>query len=240
MRAGTSLPAPIWTRRQYPLADWLYRSALITKLGSDYTSYVQQKDAQRVTFNTSLDYVAALAHISDGMPLVVHLVGWQGSGHDTLFPSLNVVNPQLGTREDLQRLFNEAKSRYNALISYHANTDEAYANFTATDPGGDPMANHPVPGTKDGQPNPDSKNAIMALDPSGNWFKWSLDGSARTDPLQGPSYHISKTKDATSGERWRRLSTMLLTVPLVSRACRSRGHGHRIMRYSRFAFTSVV
>ena len=26
----------IWTRRQYPLADWLYRSALITKLGSDY------------------------------------------------------------------------------------------------------------------------------------------------------------------------------------------------------------
>lgn len=37
----------------------------------------------------------------------------------------------------------------------------------------------------------------------------------RTDPLQGPSYHISKTKDAVSGQRWRRLEEMLKTIPLA-------------------------
>ena len=35
------------------------------------------------------------------MPQIVYLVGGQGTGHDTLYPSLDVVNAALGTRDDL-------------------------------------------------------------------------------------------------------------------------------------------
>ena len=60
----------------------------------------------------------------DNQTVVVHLVGWQGSGHDTLYPSLDKINPNVGTSSDLYRL-SDASGRYNTIISYHINTDEA-------------------------------------------------------------------------------------------------------------------
>eukprot|EP00947_MAST-08B_sp_MAST-8B-sp1_P003034 g3034.t1 len=208
----------IFTRRQYPLADWLYRAGLVFKIGNDYTSYKGQADVkQRISFNETLDYVAALAHLSDNMTSIIHLVGWQGSGHDTLYPSLNRLNPALGTAEDLQRLFDRAYAEYNTFISYHANTDEAYLNFTALNATAlDPAAGHPIPGTDDGRPNPDADPAILSTTPAGNPWVWGANAPQRTDPFQGPSYHVSKTKDAVSGQRWRRLAAMLDTVPLAA------------------------
>ena len=35
-----------------------------------------------------------------------------------------------------------------------------------------------------------------------------------TDPLQGPSYHLSKTKDAASGHRWKRFQNFLDAAPV--------------------------
>ena len=35
-----------------------------------------------------------------------------------------------------------------------------------------------------------------------------------SDPFQGPAYHISKAKDAASGERWRRFERFLEAVPV--------------------------
>ena len=37
----------------------------------------------------------------------------------------------------------------------------------------------------------------------------------RTDPLQGACYHISKTKDTTSGGRAQRFDEMYKTVPMT-------------------------
>jgi hypothetical protein len=90
---------------------------------------------------------------SDNQTIVVHLVGWQGSGHDTLYPSLDKVNPNVGTVGDLIRLA-EASRQYNTIISYHINTDEAYVNYTATSCSAFNDCNysvHPVPGTQVGK-----------------------------------------------------------------------------------------
>ena len=97
-------------------------------------------------------------------------------GHDTLYPSLNQVNARLGTPNDLRRLFEYAR-KADSLISYHINVDEAYWNFS--EPG------------HDGQHNPECDPAILCLTPNGSLWQW---GSAdtRSDPLLGPSFHISK------------------------------------------------
>ena len=33
--------AVVWTREQWPLADWIYRAGLVFKIDSDATSYAQ-------------------------------------------------------------------------------------------------------------------------------------------------------------------------------------------------------
>ena len=102
---------------------------------------------------------------------------------------------------------------------------QAYANLTATQCTALNACNysvHPVPGTEDGRPNPDFKRAIVALTPNGTEWPWQA--PVFSDPLQGPAYHISKTKDAASGERWRRYEDFLAAVPVEgtvhSDACR--------------------
>ena len=141
----------------------------------------------------------------DNSTHIMHLVGWQGTGHDTLYPSLDRLNPNVGTKTDLERLAIEAR-KYNTLISYHINTDEAYKNLTAAK--GCDLSVHPVPGTDDGKHNPDFQDRIMAHQPDGSDFVW-FGAAEHTDPLQGPSYHLSKTKDVASGQRWKRVQAFL-------------------------------
>ena len=71
---------------------------------------------------------------------------------------------------------------------------------------------HPVPGTEDGKPNPDFKRGIIASQPNGREWVWGA--PQMSDPFQGPAYHISKAKDAASGERWRRFERFLEAVPV--------------------------
>ena len=75
---------------------------------------------------------------------------------------------------------------------------------------------------KDGQPNPDFKRGIIALTPNSSLWPWQA--PVFSDPLQGPAFHISKTKDAASGERWRRYAEFLQAAPVTgtvhSDACR--------------------
>ena len=66
---------------------------------------------------------------------------------------------------------------------------------------------HPVPGTEDGKPNQDFKRGIIASQPNGSEWVWQA--PQMSDPFQGPAYHISKAKDAASGERWRRFERFL-------------------------------
>jgi len=81
---------------RYPLADWLYRAGLVMKLESDMTSYARNAAQPRISFNDSLAVIRAFSEWTDNSTTVIHLVGWQGSGHDTLYPSLDRVDPNVG------------------------------------------------------------------------------------------------------------------------------------------------
>lgn len=59
---------------------------------------------------------------------VTSLLPWEPT---LRYPSYNATNPNLGTAGDLQQLSADAR-RYNTILSYHINVDEAYKNFTAT------------------------------------------------------------------------------------------------------------
>ena len=175
--------AVIWARSQYPLADSVYRHGLIVKLDLD-TSYVGGEGQRRISVNGTLALVRQLSAWADNQTVVIHFVGWQGSGHDTLYPSLDKVNPTVSTAADLYRLVDESR-KFNTIISYHINTDEAYANSTATSCSAFNECNysiHPVPGTLDGKPNPDFKASIIAKVPNGS--EWIWQAPALSDPLQ--------------------------------------------------------
>ncbi len=46
--------------------------------GMDYTSYESQANTQRITFAEAEAYSQAFFNMTDGFPLVMYLVGWQG------------------------------------------------------------------------------------------------------------------------------------------------------------------
>lgn len=85
------------------------------------------------TFDQCLDVIKLVHLVSDGMPQIAYLVGWQYDGHDTGYPALDRINDKLGSRDDLLRLVEQAK-RYNAIVSYHINLDDAYLDSPAWDP----------------------------------------------------------------------------------------------------------
>ena len=204
--------AVVYSREQYPLADSVYRAGLVMKLDSDITSYVQNEPMGRITFNQTLDYIRNISLLADNATVVLHLVGWQSSGHDTGYPSYDQINPNLGSSADLWRLAAEAK-QFNTRLSYHINVDEAYKNLTATL--GTQYSLHPVPGTDDGKHNPDYVREIIASMPDGQEWLWGADQPGlHSDPFQGGAYHISKTKDAASGLRWERLKRFLAVAPV--------------------------
>lgn len=84
--------AVVYARDQFPLADAVYRAGIIVKLDSDITSYTSNKGLARVTFNETMAYVRTLSAIADNQTIVMHLVGWQSSGHDTGYPTYDVIS----------------------------------------------------------------------------------------------------------------------------------------------------
>eukprot|EP00759_Apiculatamorpha_spiralis_P002340 PhF_6_TR10860/c0_g1_i1/m.17591 len=118
----------IWRRLQYPVADPLYRTKIPFKLMMDATAYVPSQN--RITFAQGKDYFANMSLIFDSYPMVPILVGWQGLGHDTLYPSLDIVNQNLGGQAELFSLHDFLMTTVpGSSLSYHVNTDEAYSHF---------------------------------------------------------------------------------------------------------------
>jgi hypothetical protein len=119
----------LWRRAQFPRADVLYRTTLPYKIQIDLTSY--NPSWSRLPFAQVLDYVVNISRITDSYPQTPILVGWQGLGHDTLYPALDVLNirPDVGGEAGLATLYAglAAASGSNvSSLSYHVNSDEAY------------------------------------------------------------------------------------------------------------------
>lgn len=88
---------------------------------------------QCMTFSQTLDMIEKIAFLTDNHPAVYYLVGWQYLGHDTGYPAVDKVNERLGGYIELMKLMEEAK-KYNAVVSFHDNYDDAYVQSPDWDP----------------------------------------------------------------------------------------------------------
>jgi hypothetical protein len=106
----------------------LYADKLVYKIFLDEPG---QRDI--TTFPEALELFTKIAHLTDYAPQIVYLVGWQYTGHDTGYPSVDKVNERLGGYDSLIRLMKEAE-KLNVVVSFHDNYDDTYVNNPGWDP----------------------------------------------------------------------------------------------------------
>jgi hypothetical protein len=99
--------------------------------------------APQTTFAQSARLIAEIANLTDYAPQVAYISGWVYDGQDTGYPSEDVVNPTLGTYDDLMELMRKSRA-LNANVSVNVNYDDAYKSsplfdpaFIAREPNGD-------------------------------------------------------------------------------------------------------
>lgn len=190
----------LWRRMQFPRADVLYRTTLPYKLQVDNTAYTNQNDWGRITFAEVGQYLSNLSTIFDSYPQTSILVGWQGLGHDTLYPAWDLVNVRLGGQPELAALVASAAALSGnnlTSISYHVNADEAYSLYNGT-----------------ANPEFDVSICRLQIDHVTPWFRNGSTGDQ--NPNYGMRCSISKTKDNVQYGRYARYARFFSTVPAGS------------------------
>ena len=85
------------------------------------------------TIESAFDIIRRVRDFTGGMHQIVYLVGWQYEGHDSKYPSFDVVGDHCRSRfgasplESLRGMMREA-CNLNADVSLHINVDDAYTN----------------------------------------------------------------------------------------------------------------
>lgn len=83
------------------------------------------------TFSQAMKRIIDLDKITQNVPKIIYLVGWQYDGHDDRYPDWSEVNERLKRPEDatalesIKWLMREAK-QYNTTVSLHINMTDAY------------------------------------------------------------------------------------------------------------------
>ncbi len=77
------------------------------------------------TFDQALGIIKAVYDRTGGAAQICYIVGFQHEGHDSMYPDVFTVNAKAGGEKELLRLMREAE-KYNAIVSFHDNYDEAY------------------------------------------------------------------------------------------------------------------
>jgi hypothetical protein len=117
----------LWLNRKFPKPDQRYATCLWGKIDCATAGAVL------TTFPQALELTAAIHHVTDGIPQIVYLVGWQYDGHDTGYPALDRLNLALGGREALEDLVRVAREKYDCAVSYHINLDDSYREHPGWD-----------------------------------------------------------------------------------------------------------
>ena len=105
-----------------------YDQTLTYKISVDYGKTEQNGT---LNANETLEIIKRIDNITQDIPKIVYLVGWQYSGHDTGYPSFLKVNPVLKRENDstalesLRWLMREAP-QYHTLVSLHVNFADCY------------------------------------------------------------------------------------------------------------------
>jgi len=115
-------------KKLLPDPDELYRNAIWYKV------FCASPRGVFTTFRQALEIAKRIFYLSNGVPQIMYLVGWQYDGHDTGYPAMDKLNEKLGGREDLLHLMKTAKEQYNCIVSVHANVDDAYPEHPQWDP----------------------------------------------------------------------------------------------------------
>ncbi len=107
-----------------------YSQTLVMKIG---LAVPDGKGSSKVinSFESALEIIKTVDHLTLGIPKIIYLVGWQYNGHDDKYPAFFEVNKALkrpqdtSARESLLWLMNEAK-KYHTIVSLHINMTDAY------------------------------------------------------------------------------------------------------------------
>jgi len=118
----------LWLNHQIPDGDSIYHNSIWYKIFLDLPA-----TGVRTTFSQAQEIIEAIYNVTDGLPQIVYLVGWQYEGHDTGYPAMDKVNEHIGGREALLQLVKASKELFNTIISYHNNIDDAYPEYEAWD-----------------------------------------------------------------------------------------------------------
>jgi len=115
--------AKLLRRDLTPCYDPIYRNTFVHKWMLDNGAGVQSPLDE---FRT---HIGALAELTDHLPQIVYLVGWQEGGHDWGYPVPGGLSSSIGSEEELRELIREFRERYNVCVSFHDNFDDAYLDY---------------------------------------------------------------------------------------------------------------
>ncbi|MDP4248961.1 MAG: endo-alpha-N-acetylgalactosaminidase family protein [Bacteroidota bacterium] len=170
-----------WRNRQLPDVPEFIRRSIAYKVFMD-----RPDQSQPSTTLDQLDkIVTAIHNITDGIPQIAYLVGWQYKGHDTGYPALDKWNDRLGQHSEVYKKSAWYRDHLNTILSYHLNIDDAF-RF-----------------------NKDWDSSLMATDYDKGPMFWQM-SYLKTDS----NFHISHYKDVKSGAIFNRLGEFLKTVPV--------------------------
>ena len=115
----------LWVNRRLPDCDSLYRDSIWYKIQCDLSGPHPEAGVVS-TLAESEEIIRAFHNVTDGLPQAAFLVNAHSSAPDAKYPTLGTFNENLGTLDELRELAERCKSNYNALLSYHANIDDAH------------------------------------------------------------------------------------------------------------------
>lgn len=107
-----------------------YDDKLVFEIGLDRPRWPASKVT---TFKDAIKPIQNFTALTDNMPSVVQLWGWQYRGTDTGYPAVAEVNARVGTYGDMIWLMAEAR-RYNCTVTLSDNYDDAYKSSPGWDP----------------------------------------------------------------------------------------------------------
>lgn len=111
--------------------NYNYAKIMMMKMFLARPDYPHNTSEVLINFENALKIIRCVDNITQGIGKIVYLVGWQGLGHDDLYPDMTAVNDHLKRdcdpdgRSSLLWLIEEAK-KYNTVVSFHGNLADAY------------------------------------------------------------------------------------------------------------------
>jgi hypothetical protein len=84
------------------------------------------------TFKEMEQLTRRISNLIDNNPQICFIAGWCEGGHDTAYPNITKINPQLGGEDGFFQFQEVGKKLCNATVSFDDNYDDQYKNeFTA-------------------------------------------------------------------------------------------------------------